>query len=413
VKILVVLLLFFMLPVVYAVGTPCFNSTKVVGNGSMRIYELSWNASFEQDIIYEVFYNFSSVPIYIGNISRTFVDLNLGVNRFGIGARTFNESKVCEGVILYEINMAPTPPALLCPQEIDVSLSTLQCSISYNSTDPNGDQIIYSYFIDGLLFNPSINTQSLPVNGLSQGFHNLSICAFDGQLFGCSISNVNFIIVPVPKFLDVYIQSPVAPFYGDVALSLARVDVIVNDSNYNVNVTGTINKGSSSYPINCSLGSNGIRNCTIQLTYNMDAGMYNINLQSTNGVKTDSYSKSNAIEVYGILSSSVSSPRYDMNQVFNDWVYSQDPIEVRNIGSFDIGYININSEPIKCIGATFSNITVGTDSDPESAYDASNGVLYEVSISRGNHEDFNVFIYNPGRINPAGCNSIWQLSTDK
>jgi hypothetical protein len=109
-----------------------------------------------------------------------------------------------------------------------------------------------------------------------------------------------------------------------------------------------------------------------------------------------------------VLSVVVASPIYDLTQVFDDWTISQEPVKFYNTGSVKMRRIMLWSEPIICIGTTFNNISVGVDSDSLAAYDATEGLLFDVNINSNHKEDFYSFIYNPGRVNPNDCHSIWK-----
>lgn len=396
-----------LLPFSYALELPCFQEVTVEGNGSEKIYLLNWTPSLEVDVEYSLYFNMNATPMYVGNQSFTYVSVFEGQNHFGIVAKTFNDSKICEGNIPYEKNLPPTAPGVDCPLEVEISAGILKCNISYDSVDPNNDTLLYSFFLDDQLKVADFSLQVLSVVGIAQGMHNVSICAFDGGFFACSYDSVNFIFIPAPIFNEVIINNPAVPFYGDLVQAFANISVWINDTRDCV-VSGKISRGSESYPVWCSEYSSGMFDCYANLSYFMSSGDYDLYLVADNGAKNETYSRSAGVEVYSVLSVVIASPTYDLTQVFDGWVISQDPARFYNTGNVRMRRILLWTDPIACIGTTFSNITIGTDSDASGSYDASSGLLFDVNLNSNRKEDFYSFIYNPGRANPRDCHSIWR-----
>lgn len=402
-----ILVAIMLLSCVSAVEQPCFQNVTMKGNGSMRVYDLNWTPSPEPDVQYSLFYNYNATPIYEGSLSHYVVNVVEGKNVFGISARVFNDSEICEGIIQYNRNKPPTAPRVECPDDSDVSNSQLICNVTYDSVDPDDSELLYAFFVDDALKAADFNSQSLPVAGLSKGQHNLSICAFDGEFFSCGYDTVNFIVIPKPVFQNVYIVNPAIPFYGDMVQSYAYINVTINDTKL-CNVWGKITNGDESYNITCSY-SGGVYVCLVNLTYSMGSGDYDVSLTADNGAKTETYSKNNGLEVYEVFSAVVTSPVYDITQVFDGWVFSQDPVKVFNYGSIRLKRLYLKTRPIACTGASFSNLTIGSRSKLSDSYDAMDGLYFDINRDAGEWNNFNVFIYNPSRSSPKGCSSTWDV----
>ena len=401
------MLFLLLLPLSYALEQPCFQEVTVKGNGSEKIFLLNWTSSPELDVEYSLYFNMNATPTYVGNQSFTYVSIFEGNNHFGIVAKTFNGTQICEGDIVYAKNKPPTAPGVDCPVEVELSAGVLHCNISYDSVDPNNDSLLYSFFLDDQLKVADFSLQVLPVAGVSDGMHNISICAFDGEFFACSYDPVNFIFIPKPTFKEAIIHNPAIPFYGDLVQAFVNISVWVNDTRECV-VSGRISQDSESYDVWCSEYAFNMFNCYANLSYLMSPGKYDLYLVAGNGAKNETYSRSASVDVYSVLSVVVVSPTYDLTQVFDDWVITQEPAKFYNTGMMRMRRILMWSEPIVCIGATFNNITVGPDSDLSGSYDASGGLFFDVNLRPDKKEEFYSFIYNPGRANPKDCHSVWK-----
>ena len=402
-----IVLFLLLLPFAYSLEQPCFNEAVLKGNGSMRVFLLNWTASPELDVAYSLYSNYSSTPLYGGNLSQYYVDIYEGPNHFGISAKTFNDSRVCEGNIQYNRNKPPSAPFVDCQDSVDVEASIIICNITYDSVDSDNDSLLYAYFVDEVLKVADVNSQNLEVGGIAQGMHNISICAFDGEFFSCGYDTVSFTFIPAPVFQNVYVANPAIPFYGNLVQSYLDIRVTINDTR-ECAIVGKISQDNEAYAINCSKVSD-YYDCYVNLTYEMSSGKYDLSLTANNGIKSQSYSKSNAVDVYEVLGGSVTSPEFDLTQVFDGWVTSQEPAVFTNLGAIRFRNMLFDSNSIVCIGTTFSNITVGIENDLSESKDVSNGAVYTGNVNSGEGVDFYVFIYNPSRANPRNCNSIWSL----
>lgn len=386
-------------------------------------YNLSWVPS--DNAAYRLFFN--NIQVFNGSTSSyLFLLNNLSSGNFSlfVNATDVNGSDSSLGWLSFTTNTPPTKPGLVAPAQVDISLGP----IVFNITASNDSDILsYALYVNNVsIANVTVGQHSLL--SYLEGNFSFEVCASDGYAQTCSdpvavsISNGT-----IPQINSVSYSYGI-PFYGDIQVRIISVNVSVTDLREN-QVNASIYASNSDYYdeddnitryVTCSkiAGIGGIKtyNCSVQISYLMQPGFYDVHIYAFNGLKSANKVFKEKIGIATLLSYGTSSPMFDFDNTYSDWTYTNPVANITNLGNVPYSDVGLELKNMTCphnYDYSLESFRFSKRDNRGSAFLAENGFQWlDLAISRGISHDLYFFLSNPDETipdHPTECDARWSL----
>ena len=312
-------------------------------------------------------------------------------------------------------------PGLSVPGEVDLSIEDFLVNITFVLNSMNVTAT-HELFLDGSHYNYVVLNQEIIITDV--GTHTLKLCAYEGNETQCSSLKTVSVINGTPPVIKSVSYVYGAPIYGDVEMSTEVCTVVIDDvrsvSSINFSywashddyynddfediVYGVCEKISTAD----NLQTFG---CEVNLSSKYQAGFYDVKIVADNGFESVSKTFENRITIYNLISVAIENPTIDFEDVYNEWVDTDDPIIIKNEGNVRFDELGVHAKDIECNKHTFSlsDIMLSVKDNRGSAEEASDFNLFDLNIKRFEWEELYMFIFNPDEEDPNGCEIDWNI----
>lgn len=385
-------------------------------------YNLSWVPS--DNATYQLFFN--NTQVFNGSTnSYLFLLDNFSAGNFSlfVNATDLNGSDYNLGWLFFT-NTPPTKPGLAAFAQVDISLGP----IVFNITASNDSDFLTYVLYAGNASIANVTVGQYSLSSYPEGNFSFKVCASDGYAQTCSdpvavsISNGT-----IPQINSVTYSYGI-PFYGDKQMRIISVAVELTDLREN-QVNASFFASEDDYyeedynetkNMTCvKIGSSGdlkTYNCTASISYLMQSGFYDVRIDAFNGIKSAAKTFQKKISIGTLLSYGTSSPRFDFNNTYNGWTYTNPVANVINLGNIPFSNIGIGAGNMSCPHDEefqLASFRFSRRDNRGSALLAGNGFQWlDLAISRGSFHDIYFFLSNPDEIvpdHPDECEAEWVL----
>lgn len=420
------LFLLVIVPMVLAINKPIFENP-ILSYKNLS-YNLSWVPS--DNATYQLVFN--NAQVFSGSTnSYLFLLNNFSSGNFSlfVNVTDLNGSDYNLGWLFFTTNTPPTKPGLAAFAQVDISLGPIVFNITA-STDVNLDPVMYLLYANDVSLANFTGVQ-YNLTSFSEGNFSFKVCASDGYAQTCSdpvavsISNGT-----IPQINSVSYGYGI-PFYGDIQVRVISINVSVTDLRENQVNTSIYASNSDYYDeddnmtryATCSkiadIGGMKTYNCSVQISYLMQPGFYDVHIYAFNGLKSADKVFQEKVGIGTLLSYGTSSPMFDFDNTYSDWTYTNPVANITNLGNVPYSDVGLELKNMTCphnYDYPLASFRFSKRDNRGSAFLAENGFQWlDLAISRGISHDLYFFLSNPDETipdHPTECDARWSLKVN-
>jgi hypothetical protein len=147
-----------------------------------------------------------------------------------------------------------------------------------------------------------------------------------------------------------------------------------------------------------------IYNCTVQISYQMQPGMYDVHVYAYNGVKSADKIFQDRVGIGTLISYGTLSPQFDFNNTYNEWTYTNPVAIVTNLGNVPYSDIGLQMANMTCphnYNYPAVSFRFSKRDNRGSALLGENGFQWlDLKLLRGTYHELYLFLYNPDETTP-------------